>query len=75
MANNKNYHAVPHPDGWAVKKEGSQRATSIHQTQQQAWDATRGHAKVSHGEAFLHSRKGQIRERNTYGPDPHPPKG
>ena len=35
----KNQHVVPHEDGWAVKGAGNQRATSVHDTQQQAIDA------------------------------------
>lgn len=31
----KNQHVVPHQDGWAVKGAGNQRATSVHDTQQQ----------------------------------------
>ena len=37
----KNQHVVPHLDGWAVKGAGNQRATSVHDTQQQAIDAAR----------------------------------
>ena len=37
----KNQHVVPHQDGWAVKGAGNQRATSVHDTQQQAIDAGR----------------------------------
>ena len=27
------------------------------------------------GELFIHNRKGQIRDRNSYGNDPYPPDG
>ena len=37
----RNQHIVPHARGWAVKGAGSQRATSVHSTQQQAIDAGR----------------------------------
>jgi hypothetical protein len=30
---------------------------------------------VSHGNSFIHNRQGQIRERDSYGNDPYPPKG
>ena len=36
----KNQHVVPHQDGWAVKGAGNQRATSVHDTQQQAMMST-----------------------------------
>ncbi len=41
----KNVHIVPHPDGWGVKIEGNERATSVHRTQQQAIDAGRDRAR------------------------------
>lgn len=41
----KNQHVVPHQDGWAVKGAGNQRATSVHDTQQQAIDAARNIAR------------------------------
>ena len=28
----KNQHVVPHPEGWAVKPEGGEKASSIHDT-------------------------------------------
>ena len=37
----RNQHVVPHDNGWAVRGAGSQRATSVHNTQQQAIDAGR----------------------------------
>lgn len=75
MANRKNFWTTHHEDGWAVKQEGRKAPVSIHQKQSNAWDETRDRAKQSGGEAFLQNREGQIRERNTYGPDQYPPKG
>ena len=37
----KNQHVVPHGDGWAVRGEGNERATSVHRTQSEATDAAR----------------------------------
>lgn len=71
----KNQHVVPNGDGWAVRGAGNNRATSIHQTQQEAIQAAREIAKNQQSELFIHNREGQIRERNSYGNDPHPPKG
>ena len=76
MPNKKNQWAGPHPKGgWQTKREGSQRAGSRHDTQADAWAAAIDRAKTNQGEAFLQNRKGQIRERNTYGRDPFPPRG
>ena len=71
----KNQHVVPRGDDWAVIGAGNQRATSIHQTQSDAISEARGIAQNQESEMFIHGRNGQIRERNTYGKDPFPPKG
>ena len=66
---------VPHKDGWAVKGAGNEKATSVHTTQQQAIDAARGIAQNQQSELLVHGRNGQIRERDSFGHDPFPPKG
>lgn len=71
----RNQHVVPHPKGWAVKSEGSQRSASVHPTQSKAIEAGRQSAMQHRGELLIHGRKGQIRARNSYGKDPYPPKG
>ena len=71
----KNVHIVPHPDGWAVKIEGNDRATSVHRTQEQAVDAGRDRAQRDECEILIHGENGRIRERDSYGSDPFPPKG
>ena len=71
----KDQHVVPHADGWAVKGAGNQKATSVYPTQREAIGAARGIARAQGTEMFVHGRNGRIRERNTYGNDPYPPKG
>lgn len=71
----KDYWAGPKDGGWQVKGAGNERATSRHETQAAAWSEARSRAKDAGGEAFLQSRRGQIRERNTYGYDPESSKG
>jgi hypothetical protein len=61
--------------GWAVKKEGATRVSSVHSSQSDAWAEARRLARGSDGEAYLKDRDGRIRARNTYGKDPFPPKG
>ena len=70
-----NYWTTKRPEGWAVKKEGAVRASSIHTNQSEAWTETRRLARGAGGEALLQGNDGQIRARNTYGKDPFPPKG
>lgn len=76
MPNSKNYWTQQRSDGrWESKREGAQRASKVTDTQADAWAYSREHAAESKGEAFLKGRDGKIRERNTYGKDPYPPKG
>lgn len=71
----KNQHVVPHSEGWAVRGAGNERATSVHQTQREAVEAARSVARNQGSELLIHGENGRIRERNTYGKDPFPPKG
>lgn len=71
----KNQHVVTHPNGWAVRGEGNERVTSVHSTQAEAIDAARGIARSQQSELLIHGRDGQIRDRDSYGNDPYPPKG
>lgn len=67
----KNYWVSKAPTGdWRVKREGADRASSVHGTQADAWGRARELARGTQGEAFLKNRDGVIRERNTFGHDP-----
>ncbi len=71
----KGFHVTPHQKGWQVKVEGSKRATAVTRTQSEAIQICKRVAKAQEGEMFVHNKQGQIRERNSYGNDPFPPKG
>jgi hypothetical protein len=71
----KNQHVVPHASGWAVRGAGNERATSVHGTQREAISVARETAIRQGSEMLIHGANGRIRERNTYGRDPYPPKG
>lgn len=71
----KNQHVVPHSGAWAVRGAGNNRVSSIHSTQAEATQVARGAAQRQHTELLIHGRNGQIRERDSYGNDPFPPKG
>lgn len=74
MANN--HHVTPHPEGgWQVKREGGNRAIVRTSTQREAIDIGRSISRNQGTELFIHGRNGQIRERDTHGHDPYPPKG
>lgn len=68
-------HVVPRGDRWAVEREGSERASSLHDTQSEAAASGRATARADHTEFLLHGQNGQIRERDSYGGDPYPPTG
>lgn len=61
--------------GWNVKGAGNTRATANFGTQAEAINKATQIAKNQNSEMFIHGRNGQIRERNSYGNDPFPPKG
>lgn len=71
----KNQHVVPHKRGWAVKRAGNPRASSVYNTQREAINAARKAAIRQSSEMVVHGKNGRIRERSTYGRDPFPPKG
>lgn len=71
----KNQHVVPHDNAWAVRGAGNQRVTSMHSTQADAERAAREIAIHQKSEVVIHRPNGEIRDRNSYGNDPYPPKG
>ena len=75
MTKNKNQHVVPHNGDWAVKGAGNERATVVVGTQKEAIGIAKEIAINQQSELFIHGKNGQIRERNSYGNDPFPPKG
>ncbi len=71
----KNQWVVRHGDGWAQRGEGNSRVTRVFGRQDQAINASRDTAWREHSEMLIQGKNGQIRERNSYGRDPFPPKG
>ncbi len=71
----KNQHVVHVGSEWAVRGEGNSRLTSRHETQAKAIDNAREIARNQRSELLIHNRSNQIREHDSYGNDPHPPKG
>jgi Uncharacterized protein conserved in bacteria (DUF2188) len=68
-------HVVPSGTEWGVKGEGNGKFTSKHETQAQAIEAAREIARHQQGEVVIHRPDGRIRDRDSYGNDPFPPKG
>ena len=71
----KRIHVVPHTSGWATRREGATRVGSTYNTQADATQAARSTAVRERGEVIIHRPDGRIRDANSYGSDPFPPKG
>ncbi|REE92656.1 DUF2188 domain-containing protein [Cupriavidus plantarum] len=67
-------HVVPHADGWATRKEGASRAGRVTSTKDEAMSLGRNQARRDHTELVIHDRKGVIRDSDSYGNDPCPPR-
>lgn len=70
----KNQHVTPHADGWQVKGAGNSKATAVVKTQAEAIDIARGIARNQQSELVIHDKKGKIRDKDSYGNDPFPPR-
>lgn len=70
----KNQHVVPYNGEWAVRGAGNNRVTSVHQTQGAAIEAARDIAINRKSEVIIHRSDGTIRDRDSYGNDPFPPR-
>jgi len=70
----KNVHVVPSDGGWDVRLEGNARGRHFG-TQNQAIEAGRRIARGNRSEHIVHGRDGRIRQRDSYGRDPFPPRG
>ena len=74
MSKKKDIHVVPHKDGWATRREGASRVGSTHPTQADAIGSGREQAKRDKVELVIHRPNGQIRDSDSYGNDPNPPR-
>lgn len=67
-------HVVPSDGSWKVKQEGNPRPISTHPTQASAIQAGRQAAKFSKTELVTHRPNGRIRDSDSFGNDPCPPR-
>jgi len=70
----KNQHVVPKAGKWAVKGEGNSKSTKDFDTQKEAIAHAREIAINQESEVVIHRKNGQIRDKDSYGNDPNPPK-
>jgi len=71
----KGQHVIPHGGKWSVRTSGSSRASSIHATQAEAIKVARDNARKQGTDLYIHGSDGRIREHDSYGRNPFPPKG
>jgi uncharacterized protein YdaT len=70
----KDIHVIKHKEVWATKKEGAGRVGVVTDTQKQAIERARDQAKREQVEVVIHGRDNKIRDSDSYGRDPNPPK-
>ena len=70
----RDIHVVQHKDGWATKKEGAGRVGVVTNTQKQAIDRAKEQAMREKVEVVIHRRDNKIRDSDSYGRDPSPPR-
>jgi len=76
MPNKKdNIWVTQHPEGgWQKKKENSDRASEIFDTQKDAIASAVEQAKREGIEVIVQGKDGKIRSKDSYGNDSNPPK-
>ena len=75
LVSKKSIHVVSRSaEGWAIRKTGDSRASLTFDKQSDAVSYARSIAASSQGEVIVHGRDGRIRERDSYGIDPCPPR-
>jgi uncharacterized protein (TIGR02271 family) len=66
MVNKTPVHVLSQDEGWAVVREGNERATSVHATQAEAAKAGREVARRDGTTFLLHAKDGRVRDRSDY---------
>jgi Uncharacterized protein conserved in bacteria (DUF2188) len=74
MSRKRDIHVVPRSDGWAKIKEGADRAGGTFDTQGEAIESAREQARRENVEVVIHRPDGRIRDSDSYGNDPFPPR-
>lgn len=64
---NADQHVVAHEGKWAVKAAGSDKPSSVHDTQHEAVENARATAKAQGTVLFVHALDGHVREQHDYG--------
>jgi len=72
MSRREKFRVLPHKSGdWAVKREGADRASSIHDQKEDAIERAKELAKDAPlGQIIIHKKDGTIQTEHTYRKDP-----
>lgn len=68
MANASNFWVVGRHGRWVIKREGSSRAVSVHDSKNQAWITARQCAEEGRLAAILQGIDGKVVEVENFGP-------
>lgn len=74
MAKRDTHRVMPHKDGWQVKRDGDDKASHVTKTQKEAIDKGREISRNQGTEFQIHKRDEKIRESDSHGNDPCPPR-
>lgn len=74
MTTKRNLSVNPRPDGWEVRREGSNRASHVTTRKEEAVDKARAMARRDKVELTIRREDGQIHQKDSYGNDPMPPR-
>lgn len=75
MSKRNSVHTTPNPNGSGWVNQSNGEIISRHHTQRTAIERGRSESIGSGAEHVIHRPNGQIRESNSYGNDPFPPRG
>jgi uncharacterized protein YdaT len=63
-------YVTPHPEhGWAVRKEGSERAEKIFESKKEAVQQARKEARQANASLTIQKRDGRVQQRISYNPN------
>ncbi len=59
-------HVVPHPDGWAIKKEKAHRASGTYDTKKEALEKAQQMASKEQTRLIIHRQDGKIEKQQNF---------
>lgn len=75
MSKPKQTHVVPNPNGgWDSKDTGNSRVSRHFDTKRETTDWARDHSRRDGNELVIHNQDGKIRQKDSHGNDPCPPR-